>query len=96
MDRLLTEARVPLPEEQPTLDVPTAGRFLGLSKEAAYNAAARGDIPILRIGRRIVVPTAALRRMLLIDPPIEHEALSVVPTESTDREAAGSVGAPPS
>ena len=43
---------------------PTAGQALGLSKNAAYEAARRGDIPIVRIGGSIRVLTAPLRRML--------------------------------
>jgi hypothetical protein len=37
---------------------------LGLSRNKAYEAAAKGEIPTLRFGKRIVVPTAPLRRML--------------------------------
>lgn len=59
---------LPDPEEQPTVDVwPTAGRALGLGKNAAYAAVARGEIPTIRCGRLIRVPTAALRRMLELD-----------------------------
>ena len=62
-------ARVPTPDEQATLTVwPEAGRILGLSKGSAYEAAKHGEIPTIRIGRRLVVPTAALRRMLQLDP----------------------------
>ncbi len=50
--------------EQTTVTVPDAGELLGLSRNAAYKAAQRGDIPTLRFGRKIVVPTAELRRML--------------------------------
>lgn len=48
---------------------PDAGRILGLSRQSAYDAATRGDIPTIRIGRRLLVPTAALRRMLQLDDP---------------------------
>jgi excisionase family DNA binding protein len=51
-------------EERRTIDVPEAGRILGLSRNAAYDAAARGDIPTIRIGKRLLVPKAALDRML--------------------------------
>jgi excisionase family DNA binding protein len=44
--------------------VPEAGRLLGLSRNAAYEAAKRGDIPTLRIGRLLLVPKIALHRML--------------------------------
>jgi hypothetical protein len=41
----------------PTTTVPLAGQLLGLSRNKAYEAAARGEIPTLRFGKRIVVPT---------------------------------------
>jgi hypothetical protein len=48
-----------------TLDVPTAGKkYFGLSPGGSYAAAARGDIPTVRIGRRIRAPIIALERML--------------------------------
>lgn len=52
----------------PTITVPMAGRLLGLLRNKAYEAAARGEIPTLRFGKRIVVPTMPLRRMLGLRP----------------------------
>jgi len=46
------------------LTVEEAGRLLGIGRGLAYEAARRGDIPTLRIGRRLVVPRAALDRIL--------------------------------
>ena len=46
-----------------TVSVPQAGRLLGLGRDSAYRAAERGDIPTLRIGRRLVVPVPELLRM---------------------------------
>lgn len=46
--------------ERVTITVEEAGRVLGLSRGAAYNAARRGDIPTIRLGKRLVVSTAAL------------------------------------
>lgn len=55
----------PSSEERPTVPVwPDAGRILGMSRQATYDAVTRGEIPSIRIGRRLLVPTAALRRML--------------------------------
>lgn len=55
-------------EDRPTLAVwPDTGQILGLSKASAYAAAASGEIPTIRVGRRLLVPTAALRRMLQLD-----------------------------
>jgi excisionase family DNA binding protein len=47
-----------------TLTVEEAGRMLGLGRGAAYAAVKRGQIPSLSLGRRIVVPVAALELML--------------------------------
>lgn len=55
---------VPWPEETPVLPVPVAGAVLGLGRSAAYLAANRGDLPTVRVGRRVVVPTARLRELL--------------------------------
>jgi excisionase family DNA binding protein len=44
--------------------VPEAGRMLGLTRNGSYEAAKRGDIPIIRIGKLIRVPKAAFHRML--------------------------------
>jgi excisionase family DNA binding protein len=41
-----------------------AGQRLGLSRCGAYEAAARGEIPIIRIGRLLKVPKVAFERML--------------------------------
>lgn len=61
-------AAVPTPEERPTLPVwPDTGQLLGLCKASAYAAAASGEIPTIRVGRRLLVPTAALRRLLQLD-----------------------------
>lgn len=46
------------------MSVIEAGKVLNLGKSASYNAAKRGEIPTIRIGRRIVVPVAALQKLL--------------------------------
>jgi excisionase family DNA binding protein len=45
-------------------DVPEAGEMLGLNRNAAYAAAKRGDIPVIRIGKLLRVPKVAFDRML--------------------------------
>jgi hypothetical protein len=48
-----------------TLSVPEAGRrFFGLSRNGSYAAAARGEIPTIKIGRLLRVPVLALERMI--------------------------------
>ena len=47
------------------LTVPEAARLLRVGERTYYAAAARGELPAIHIGRRIVVPGAALARLLL-------------------------------
>lgn len=55
---------LPDPIIEPTLTVPVAGAFIKLGRAASYEAAKRGDIPTIRIGRRVLVPTAKFLDML--------------------------------
>lgn len=55
---------LPDPKTTPTISVEDAGKVLGLSKDSAYKAAHAGQIPTLRFGRKILVPTARLLEML--------------------------------
>jgi helix-turn-helix protein len=48
-----------------TMSVPEAGeRYFNLSRNGAYAAAARGEIPTIKIGRLLRVPVRALEQML--------------------------------
>lgn len=47
-----------------TFTVPQAARVLGISRGAAYSAAKAGEIPTLRVGRRLLVPRARLMALL--------------------------------
>ena len=51
-------------QERQTLTIEEAARALGVGRNAAYDAARRGDLPVIRLGRRLVVPRAALERLL--------------------------------
>jgi hypothetical protein len=52
-------------ETAKTVSVPDAGkRYFGLAKNASYAAAARGQIPVIKIGGRLRVPVCQLERML--------------------------------
>ena len=50
--------------ERLTYSVPEAGAKIGLGKSASYEAARRGDLPTIRMGRRLFVPVVRLKRML--------------------------------
>jgi excisionase family DNA binding protein len=47
-----------------TLTVAEAAEVLGISRSAAYEALRRGQIPSIRLGRRILVPVFALSQRL--------------------------------
>ena len=58
------EHEIDNPIECETCTVPEAGKILGIGRNAAYEAARIGELPTIRFGRRIVVPKAALKRLL--------------------------------
>ncbi len=72
------------PTNRLVYSVPEAGQLLGLSRNGSYEAAKRGDIPTLRIGRLLVVPKLPLHRMLGITA-----TATAVPTSNLDAEAGG-------
>jgi len=47
-----------------TVSVEEAAEMLGISKNQAYKAVREGEIPVIRLGKRLVVPLAAFNRML--------------------------------
>lgn len=56
---------IPDPDQEPTISVPQAGRLMGIkSRASAYEAAKRGEIPFIKVGRQKRVPTAQLLRLL--------------------------------
>jgi len=57
-------------DDRLTYDVAEAGRKAGLGRNAAYEAARRGDMPTIRIGHRLLVPK------LLWDRKLNGETLS--------------------
>jgi excisionase family DNA binding protein len=47
-----------------TTTIVEAAKVLGVGRNQAYEAARRGEIPTIRIGKRLLVPLAALERLL--------------------------------
>jgi len=69
--------------ERATITVDEAAQILGIGRSAAYEAVARGQLPIRRIGRRIFVPVPALMAWLGA-----NEAHADSPAGPADRESA--------
>jgi excisionase family DNA binding protein len=54
-----------------TLTIEETARRLGIGRGAAYRAARRGDLPVIRVGHRLLVPRRMLDRLLGVD--LTHE-----------------------
>ena len=71
----------PSPQDQPTLTVDEAARLLGVAPTTVYEAVKRNELPSLKVGRRVLIPTAALRQALHSTPseltPTVHPPLRV-------------------
>ncbi len=50
--------------QRATYSIAEAAEHLGISRGLAYEMARQGAIPVLRLGRRLVVPRVALERFL--------------------------------
>jgi len=48
------------------LSVEEARRQLGISRGLMYKAVRRGEVPSVKIGRRIIIPEAALDKLLQV------------------------------
>ena len=49
---------------RPTITIREYAAFIGVSKDTAYEAAARGELRVLHLGRRVIVPTAPVLESL--------------------------------
>ena len=70
----------------PTITVEDAGELLGLSRSAAYRAADNGELPTIRFGRRLFVPTPKLLKLLGVggDEPPAYEPERRPPADLVD------------
>ena len=55
------------PLAQPLMSVEEAARFLGIGRAQAYRAVNAGELPSIRIGRSLRVPTAKLLALVGIE-----------------------------
>ena len=52
-----------------TMSVSEAAEWLGISRAFAYELVARGELPSIRLGRRVLVPTKRLFDFVLEEKP---------------------------
>jgi excisionase family DNA binding protein len=80
-----------------TYTVEEAGDLLGISRGSAYNLVRTGQIPALRMGRRLLVPRVALEDILRHASPPSAERPEQHHVETTaDRHSRASPLLPPS
>jgi excisionase family DNA binding protein len=58
--------------EKLTISVEEAGAMLGISRALAYQMANTGKLPILRFGKRMLVPRKAFENMLA-NAPVDNK-----------------------
>ena len=73
-----------------TLTVPETAELLGVSRAFAYTLVARGELPSLRLGRRVVVPRVAIDALVAscaeADPATRPHADSTPTTHDNQPE----------
>jgi excisionase family DNA binding protein len=47
-----------------TVTVEEAAKLLGIGRSAAYQAAKTGELPVIKLGRKLLVPIVQLERLL--------------------------------
>jgi len=57
-------------EERLTLTVEEAAKLLGIGRQLAYERVKTGEIPAIKIGRRLLVPRSALEKLLADPKPL--------------------------
>ena len=62
-----TSPTVPDPTSQPTMSIDEVAELLGVCRSTMYRAVKDGEIPVIKIGRRYLVPTAHVAHLLGIE-----------------------------
>ncbi len=57
-------------EDKLTLSVEEAAKLLGIGRNLCYDRVKTGEIPIIKIGRRLLVPRRALEKLLEEPKPL--------------------------
>ncbi|MBA7634478.1 hypothetical protein ES703_42063 [subsurface metagenome] len=57
-------------QERLTYKIAEAAKILGIGRNLCYDRVKTGEIPVIRIGRRLVVPRRALEKLLEQGRPV--------------------------
>jgi excisionase family DNA binding protein len=53
-----------------TLTIEETAKLLGIGRQLAYDRAKTGEIPVIKVGRRLLVPRRALEKLLEEPKPL--------------------------
>ena len=53
-----------------TLTIEETAKLLGIGRQLAYDRVKTGEIPVIKIGRRLLVPRSALEKLLANPKPV--------------------------
>jgi excisionase family DNA binding protein len=62
------------PPRRLAVSVTEAAALLGISRGLAYELVHRGELPVIQLGRRLVVPLVALERLVAAASPLTSTA----------------------
>ncbi|MCJ7425965.1 MAG: helix-turn-helix domain-containing protein [Dehalococcoidales bacterium] len=57
-------------ERRATLTVTETAKLLGIGRQLAYEGVKTGQIPVIKVGRRLLVPRAAVEKLLEDPKPL--------------------------
>jgi len=57
-------------EDKLTLSIEEAAKVLGIGRNLCYDRVKTGEIPVIKIGRRLLVPRRALEKLLEQGQPV--------------------------
>ena len=69
LDPHLRDENIEAIMNKPTMNVDELGIVLSVGRRQAYEAVKRGEIPSIRIGKRILISTRVIERILAGEPP---------------------------
>ncbi|MRH92592.1 helix-turn-helix domain-containing protein [Nocardia sp. SYP-A9097] len=52
---------------EPTISIPDAARILGIGRSTVYAAVKLGELPAIRVGHRVRIPSKWIREALRVD-----------------------------
>ena len=59
-------------EDKLTLSIEEAAKVLGIGRNLCYDRVKTGEIPVIKIGRRLLVPRRALEKLLEEPKPLSR------------------------